>query len=285
MTDHVNKTENKLIMPRYDRAFKSIFKSEENKDVVEDFLRAVLDIPEEETFEEIIVRDPELLPEAEDEKLSILDVLLKIPGKGLINVEMQMCSLPEMKSRMMYYWAHTAARQLSAGDSYMKFNKVIMIVIANFNFIEDSGSYHNRYLLYDKEHDSWFTDLIQFDILELKKLPVKSDNTEAWKWAKFFGSGSDAELRAAAREDEKVAKAMLTIEKLSADESERVRAEYREMQRRDYVSRMEGARRDGLAKGRTEGRAARDTEIARSLAELGKSDAEIAEILGAGRGD
>jgi hypothetical protein len=40
---------------------------------------------------------------------------------------------------------------------------------------------------------------------------------------------------------------MLTIEKLSADEEERVRAEYQEMMRRDYVSRIDGAKREGRA--------------------------------------
>jgi hypothetical protein len=37
---------------------------------------------------------------------------------------------------------------------------------------------------------------------------------------------------------------MLTVERLSADEAERVRAEYQEMMRRDYVSRIDGAKRE-----------------------------------------
>jgi predicted transposase/invertase (TIGR01784 family) len=48
---------------------------------------------------------------------------------------------------------------------------------------------------------------------------------------------------------------MLTIEKLSADEEERVRAEYQEMMRRDYVSRINGAKREGHAEGIEQGRA------------------------------
>jgi predicted transposase/invertase (TIGR01784 family) len=101
-----------------------------------------------------------------------------------------------------------------------------------------------------------------------------------WGWAKFFGSGSDAELREAARESEKIGKAMLTIEKLSADENARVRADYEEIMRLDHISRMEGARREGEAKGEARGRAEREAEIARRMAELGSTEAEIAEILG-----
>jgi hypothetical protein len=115
------------------------------------------------------------------------------------------------------------------------------IVISDFNFIDDSASYYNRYRLYDKEHDSLFTDKIEFVILELRKLSTESDHSERWNWAKFFNSKTDAELRVAAAKNERIAKAMLTIEKLSEDEAARIRAEYKEMQDLDHISRMEGA--------------------------------------------
>jgi predicted transposase/invertase (TIGR01784 family) len=285
ITDIAGASENKLLLPRYDVTFKSIFKNKDNTDVVADFLKAVLDISEDEDFEDIIVTDPELLPEADGEKFSMLDVLLKIRGKGIINVEMQFCKIKEMKERLVYYWSKLASRQLSAGESYANFNKVIMIVIADFNFIDDDpDNYYHRYMLYDKERDSRFTDLIEFVIVELRKVSAKSDHTAKWGWARFFGSGSDAELREAARESEKIGKAMLTIEKLSADENARVRADYEEIMRLDHISRMEGARNEGLAegeaKGRAEGRAELETEIARRMAELGITEAEIAKILG-----
>jgi predicted transposase/invertase (TIGR01784 family) len=267
----MNDTENTLLLPRYDTVFKSIFKAEANRDVVEDFLKAMLDIPSDVTFEDIIVQDPELLPDAAGEKLSILDVRLKIPEQGLINVEMQLFRLPEIKQRLVHYLTKAGASQLSVGDGYADFKRMVMIVIADFNFIHDTEYFH-RYRLYDKEHDSLFTDLLEFDIVELRKRPTESDHTTRWNWARFFGSDSDAELRAAAEESEKVAKAMLTIEKLSADKEERVRAEYQEMMRRDYVSRVDGAKR--------EGRAERDAEIVRRMTKLGMTDAEIAVILG-----
>jgi predicted transposase/invertase (TIGR01784 family) len=281
----MNDNENKLLLPRYDVVFKSIFKDENNKDVVEDFLKAVLDIPADVVFEDIIVRDPELLPEAAGGKLSILDVRLKVPGQGLINVELQLCRVPEMKQRLIHYLTKTAAGQLSEGESYSKFNRVIMIVIADFDFIDDSESYHNRYVLYDKENDSQFTDLIQFDIIELAKMPGESDHTPMWSWAKFFKSRSDAELREAAEESEKVAKAMLIVEKLSAEEEAIVRAEYAEMQRRDEVSRIEGAKREGLEEGlaiaREEVQKAHDEKIAsvRRMKAMGFSINDIAASL------
>jgi predicted transposase/invertase (TIGR01784 family) len=269
----VNDNEKGLILPKNDIAFKSIFKDKNNKDVVEDFLKSVLDIPDDVVFEDIIVEDPELLPEIKDGKRSILDLRIKIPGQGLINVELQLCKVNAMRQRMVHYLAKTAASQLSKGDEYKNFNKTIMIIIADFAFIDDSESYLNRYVLYDKAHDSQFTDLLQFVIIELPKMPGETDHTPAWNWAKFFESSSHEEMREAAKGNEKVKKAMLIIEKLSADEAAVRRAEYEEMQRRDDVDRMEGAKREG------------HLEVARRMIEYGMDVALVAKYTGLSKED
>jgi predicted transposase/invertase (TIGR01784 family) len=262
----------KLILPRYDVAFKALFKDENNRDVVADFLRSVLDIPDDEALEDIVVIDPEMLPGAKNEKISILDVLLKIPGQGTVNVEMQLCLIPGMKEKIVYYHAKTAARQLLSGDRYDKFSRVITIVISDVNFINDSDRYHHRYLLYDKDDGSLFTDLLEFDIFEVGKLTPEPDNTARWGWMKFFGSSSDEELHAAAKEREAIGKAMLTIAKLSADEAAWVSAMREEKQRRDYISGMEGAKEEGLAMGEARGRVAGRTEASMENARRMKSD-------------
>jgi predicted transposase/invertase (TIGR01784 family) len=107
-------------------------------------------------------------------------------------------------------------------------------------------------MLYDKDDGSLFTDLLEFDILELRKSPAESDGTARWWWMKFFGSGNDADLQAAAREREAIGKAMLTIAKLSADEAAWINAIREEKQRRDHIAIMEGAREEGREQERME---------------------------------
>jgi predicted transposase/invertase (TIGR01784 family) len=240
--------EKSLLLPRYDVTFKSIFKDERNADVVEDFLKAVLDLPPGEVLGDIRVMDSEMLPRTEGEKLSVLDVRLKSPSLGSVNIEIQLYPLPEMKQRLMHYWATVAASQLKAGDDYAEFDKVISIVVANFPF-GGSTHYHHRYVLYDIVHNVQFTDLIEFAILELTKAPKDTDHTGAWEWARFFGTDSEKELRMLAKENKKIAKAVMVLEKLGADEKARQQAEYEEMMRRDYVSRVNGARREGEERG------------------------------------
>jgi predicted transposase/invertase (TIGR01784 family) len=269
-------TENRLLLPKYDIAFKSIFKDKNNTDVVEDFLKSVLGLPDDEVFDEIIVSDPELLPENDKTKRSVLDVLLNIRGKGIVNVEMQLCKISAMKKRLLHYYSKLASCQLKSGAGYEDFRKVVMIVIADFNFIDDPDNYYHRFVLYDKEHDLQFTDLIEFDIVEAKKVPAVSDNTARWSWAKFFGSSNDEELRAAAKEREKIGKAMLTIEKMSAEDSAWWRTMHEEMARMDEISRMNDARREGIEEGLEKGA----IEIASRMKRNGKSVDEIANDTG-----
>jgi predicted transposase/invertase (TIGR01784 family) len=244
--------EKSLLLPRYDVTFKSIFKNERNADIVEDFLKATLGLPVDEVLEDIRVMDSELLPRTPDEKLSILDVRLKSPKLGNVNVEIQLYSLPEMKQRLMHYWSTLASSQLKAGENYSQFDKVISIVVANFPF-RGSTHYIHRYFLYDPVYKVQFTDLLEFAILDLTKVPEETDHTGAWEWARFFGTDSEKELRMLAKENKKIAKAVMVLEKLSANEQVRQQAEYEEMMRRDYVSRIDGERNEGMAFGEERG--------------------------------
>jgi predicted transposase/invertase (TIGR01784 family) len=90
---------------------------------------------------------------------------------------------------------------------------------------------------------------MEFVILETKKLPAATDNTARWDWTKFFGSDTEAELRAVAKENERIAKAMLIVEKMSASEAEQYRADILELQELDYTSRIYEATQEGINEG------------------------------------
>jgi len=164
---NVHKAHNRItIFPKYDIGFKSLFKSEESGIVTEGFLRAMLDFPEGESLGEFHVKDPELLPQIEEGKLSVLDVLIEMPSGEKILVEMQKNRFPGMKERLVYEWAHVALRQLSRGRKYKEFRRVIFVALMENNIIEDSPHYIHRYELYDKKWGSRFTDVISFVIID-----------------------------------------------------------------------------------------------------------------------
>jgi predicted transposase YdaD len=72
---------------------------------------------------------------------------------------------------------------------------------------------------------------------------------------KFFGSNTEAELRKVAKENERIAKAMLIVEKMSASEEEQYRADILELQELDYTSRIYEATQEGINEGIVKGRA------------------------------
>jgi predicted transposase/invertase (TIGR01784 family) len=160
------------------------------------------------------------------------------------------------------------------------FQKVASVLVTEYGLVDDSEYYHHRYELIDPEHRSRFTDKMEFGIIELNKLPEESDGSAAWQWAKFLKSVSEEEIRSLAAENESIGKAVLILEKLSEDEQARQRAEYEEMMRRDYVSRINGARKEGLEAGIERGRAEGHIEDARRMKADGMDFALITKYTG-----
>ena len=69
-------TSSNILPARSDVIFKLLFGNEANKDILTDFLKAVLQIPEEE-FTKITIVDPHLLRRYKGDKLGILDVKIE----------------------------------------------------------------------------------------------------------------------------------------------------------------------------------------------------------------
>jgi predicted transposase/invertase (TIGR01784 family) len=173
----------------------------------------------------------------------------------------------------MYQVSKLVEEQLRKGDHYRKVNRVVCIVITEFTFITENNSYHNDYVLYDRKTGSTFSSIMNIQTLELSKLPEESNGEPLWDWLKFLDSDDISEMEKVAEKNQEVSKAVIRYKELTADETERRLADAAEDRRRMEYEFKE----DGREEGREETRA----EIANRLAELGKSEEEIAEILGA----
>ncbi|MDR1915080.1 MAG: Rpn family recombination-promoting nuclease/putative transposase, partial [Synergistaceae bacterium] len=58
------------------------------------------------------------------------------------------------------------SRQIAPGESYAKINKVITIVIADYDMIEADEFYHHIFKLYDSEKRVLLTDVMEIHTLE-----------------------------------------------------------------------------------------------------------------------
>ena len=173
------------IFAKSDPIFKMIFGDPENKTALIGLLHEIIDIPEEE-YAHIEIIDPNLRVNKSYGKSGILDIKLTTKSGQRINVEIQIRKASDLKQRILFYASKMVAEQLKEGQKYDKIRKVISIMICtDNNLIEDSKEYHNRYFLYYKNTDSTFTDLLEIDILEFKKVPEK-DKSNLATWLRFL---------------------------------------------------------------------------------------------------
>jgi len=228
-----NKT-GKLLSPKVDIIFKLLFGDERSIEILTDFLKAILDLPDNE-LEEVSIVDPHLLREHNGDKLGILDVKVKTRSKKVIDIEIQVKLKPHFVERVIFYQSKMITEQVGAGNDFSNIQRVISIIITDENLIEEyeagKGKYHHRIIFCDPDTGYRFTDIKEINILELKKLPKTDDGTNLWGWMKFLSAESKEELNmlVADKPQTKIGRAVARLEELSQDERARMLYESRQM--------------------------------------------------------
>jgi len=236
-----------LLPVKSDFIFKLIFGDQRNVDILAGFLKSVLDIPAEE-YDYLTIVDPYLKKESEDDKYGILDVKVHTKSGQVIHAEIQLWPIPEMKERCIYYQSKLITEQMSSGKKYSVIKRVVSIIITDFKLVPENEKYHNQFR-YRTEDGTEFTNLTEFDTLELCKLPQKTDNSDLWYWVKFIKSDDMEALDMIAEKSPQMKKAVGVLKELSADERMRMLYEDREKARRDIASMVDGAKMDGKREG------------------------------------
>ena len=155
------------------------------------------------------------------------------------------------------------------------------MICTDHNLIEDSKEYHNKYFLYDKNTNSTFSDLLEIDILELKKVPDKDESNLA-TWLRFMNTDDKEELNKMAVRNAALESAVCKYKKLTADERIRMIAEESEKAWKDRQAEIKAAKEEGLEQGleqgEEKGRNEREIEIARKMLMKNKDISEIMEF-------
>ena len=138
------------------------------------------------------------------------------------NIEIQCKPTAEMRERIVYSTSKTVTEQIKAGDKFQTIKRVISIVIADYALLPESQKYHHRFVLYDPDNKMEFTDIIEVNTLELRKLPEVEDGTELWNWLKFLSAERKEDLDMIAERSPQVKKAVVRLMELSNDERTRM---------------------------------------------------------------
>jgi predicted transposase/invertase (TIGR01784 family) len=263
----------KMISPLSDYVFSEIFGNQKNIDITRNFLKTLLDIPEDE-YDKLTVVSPKLRKVFKTEKLGVVDMRLNTKSGKIIHIELQVEKRSNMRNRILYYASRLIGDQLKLGDDYKKLHQSITIVICDHNLLEEEDSYINIYELRNEENRS-FTKLLSIIILELPKLPETVDRT-VWPWLKFFKCTEKEEFEMLALKFPELKKPVSCAKKMSLWEEWKYIRFHRNLQKVDERMLLEQIKIDGRAEGMAENK----LEVAKKALAKGLSVEIIHDITG-----
>ena len=231
-----------IMLPTVDFCFQKLM---DNPKVRKGFVAALMKVSPK------LIRETKLLPtllprESENDKLGILDVRVMLVDGTQLDLEMQVRYFEYWDERAMFYLSKMFVSQMKKGEDYENLKKCIHVSILDFiHFPEDDTCYRTIHLR-DDETGKLYSDKLEIQILELKKLPkeVKTGD-DIITWMKFFSGKNREEFNRMRGENEYIDEACNELFKLSADDKKRLEYEQREKAIRDYHSQLNSARRQG----------------------------------------
>ena len=254
------------INPKVDFAFKKLFGSEENKDILISFINSILS--EDQQIKDIILKNPYNIANYKKDKMSILDIKA-VDEKGVwYDIEMQLSEQVFYEKRAFYYWVRVYADQMEGGYDYDKLKKTISINILDFNYL-DEEDFHNTYKVFNEKSKKELSNFFEMHFIELNKFKkdFKDVKTALDRWAVFLNRAYELEKNKIPDElaqDESIKKAIETLDVMYLDSEEREMYENELKRIRDYVAEMKTAQIKGIEQG--ENRKA--VEIAKNLLDI-----------------
>ena len=271
----------KIIPLKYDFCVKEVM---ENETVRKHFISDVLNIPLED-IKSVRILNPFLWKRYKKQKLGILDIQLELNDDAKINIEIQLKQKYNWKKRSVFYLAKMFTADLRRGEDYEKAKKCIVITILDF---EPEGctnaDYHNVYMLRDR-NGNLYTDVLELHTIELKKKPRIGQRSPLDEWHSLFNAETEEELDMlkSGTKNLGIIEAIKELKEISLTDRLRYEHEMRLKAKRDrraedkYIYYQ--GQKDGMEKGRIEGRIESIKSLVNILRKNGLSDEQIVEEL------
>ena len=276
-----------------DFAFKKIFGTEANKDLLISFLNCLLNLQGDKEIANLTYLNSEQLGEAASERRAIYDVYCKTAAGERFIVEMQKAEQDHFIDRSIYYSSFAIREQAQKGvvDRRLwdySLSPVYVVGILNFEMDETnerSNKVITRVKLKDDENKD-FSDKLNFIFLEMPKFRKKETELETLmdKWLYVIKHPYQLEFKPAAL-TEGVFRRLFDIAEIAAFTKEE-RYDYEESLKnfRDLYNTLSTAERKGRAEGEAigiaKGERALLTKLILAKKVKGCTPSEIADMLG-----
>jgi len=227
---------NKFLDPKNGVAFRKIFGTEKNKDILIHFLNDVVKFGNGVRIKDVTFLKTIQDPEIKVYKTSFVDILCKDEKGNCYIVEMQVSYERSFVKRAQYYASKAYISQMNVKGEYHAVKTVIFLAIANHVMFPNKKNFKSDRVILDAKND----DLkdFSFTFLELpkfkKNIDELSNKTEMWFY--FFKHAEETsreDLHKLIEQDEIMSRAYEELERYSWNEMKLL--EY------DQVEKYEGA--------------------------------------------
>jgi len=178
----------RFINPKIDFAFKKIFGSSDSKDILINFLNAIL-------YEaQPVIKDLEIIDSQPGNHTfgvqdTHLDVKATINDGRIALVEIQLLNVPSFGNRVLYNAAKSYSLQLTGEERYERLKTVISLKIADFEMFENQPEFMSRFVFQEKDQQFEYPDTeIELVFIELPKFSkeLAELETTADQWIYFL---------------------------------------------------------------------------------------------------
>jgi len=246
-----------LLKPKIDVVFHSLFRKGNER-----ITKAIISSATKEKIDSIdLDNDRYIIGEYPEEKLGILDLKATLDNGTICNIEIQLADNKDTAERFLYYWSRIYSGQLVKGEEYKNLNKVISIIIIDYNFekTKEIESLSTKWKIKEVEtgKEIELTDMLELIIIELPKarrILEKEPENKLAQWMLFLNNPNELEVSNMVENNEDIKEAMNELEQISEDKKLRRLAELREKAIRDEKNGLRHEKEQKIKEGIKEGR-------------------------------
>lgn len=256
----------KFLDPKNDVAFKKIFGTEKNKDILIHFLNDVITFKEHGNIVDVTFLKPNQDPDTIAKKTSIVDILCKDEKGNTYIVEMQVAKEKGFEKRAQYYASKAYISQADVGGKYHDLKEIIFLAISDFIMFPNKKEYKSDHIILDKK--SYENDLkdFSFTFIELPKFNKDLDGLANMtdKWSYFFKYAEDTsekDLSKLIGHDQIIERAFKELDRFSWNDQELLTYDQAEKYEGTYRASRAQQFDEGMVKGREGKRKKRKLQI------------------------
>ncbi len=276
--------EQELLKPKIDVVFHSLFRKG-NEKITKALITSIINKKIEKVE---LDKDRYVVGEYPEEKLGIVDMKAELDNGTICDIEIQLSDNKDTAERFLYYWSRIYSGQLVKGKKYSNLNKVIGIIIIDYNFEKTkeiermSTKWKIKEVTTGKEIE--LTDMLELYIIEISKVKralEKNPEDKLAQWIQFLDNPNEkGVLKKVMEKNEEIKEAMEDLERLSKIKKLRRIAELKEKAIRDEENGLRHAKEDGIEEGKKLGEKSKQIEIAKNLLQDGMSIEKVSTIVG-----